>query len=162
MANATQIIAEKGKQEVFIIREFDAPREMVFKAHADPDLLAQWIGPDNRVVKIDHYDSRTGGSYRYYVCNQMGKPVAAFNGVIHEVTFPERIMQTFEFEGLPERGHVSLDTMLFETLPVERTKLTIHAIYRSLADRDGMMQSGVEKGVNEGYAKLDNLLKKMS
>lgn len=158
ITNQTQIVAEKGKQEVFIYREFDHPREMVFKAHADPELLIQWLGPDNRIVKIDRYDSRTGGSYRYFVCNQAGKEVAAFNGVIHEVTFPERIMQTFEFEGLPERGHVSLDTMLFEELPGNRTKLIIHSVFRSIADKEGMMQSGVESGVNEGYVKLDKLL----
>ncbi|MEP7255967.1 MAG: SRPBCC family protein [Ferruginibacter sp.] len=160
MANQIKITAEKDKQEVFITREFDYPRELVFKAHADPDLLIQWLGPDSRIIKIEKYDSRTGGSYRYFVCNQAGKPVAAFNGVIHEVTFPERIMQTFEFEGLPERGHVSLDTMLFEELPGNRTKLIIHSVFRSIEDKEGMMQSGVESGVNEGYVKLDNLLAK--
>ena len=158
MENQTKIIAESGKQEVFIIREFGAPRDLVFKAHADPDLLVQWLGPGNRKVKINKYDSRTGGSYRYFICNQAGKEVAAFNGVIHECTFPERIMQTFEYEGLPERGHVSLDTMLFEDLGYGRTKVTVHSVFRTLADRDGMMQTGVETGVNEGYIKLDRLL----
>ncbi|WP_336516562.1 SRPBCC family protein [Pollutibacter soli] len=158
MENPTKFIVEPNKQEVFIIREFDYPREMVFKAHEDPELLVQWLGPDNRKVKIDYYDSRTGGSYRYLICNQAGKEVAAFNGVIHEVTFPERIMQTFEYEGLPERGHVTLDTILFEDLPGKRCKVTIHSVFRSLSDRDGMMQSGVETGVNEGYVKLEKLL----
>ena len=106
--NQTQIIAEPGKQDVYIIREFDAERALVFQAHADPDLLVQWLGPENRQMKIDVYNSRSGGSYRYTIHNEAGKEIAAFNGAIHEVTAPERIIQTFEFEGLPERGHVTL------------------------------------------------------
>ena len=162
MKNQTKIIAEKGKQEVFIIREFDAPREMVFRAHADPDLLMQWLGPNDREMRIDVYDSRSGGSYRYSIHNAAGKKIASFNGAIHEVTAPERIIQTFEFEGLPERGHVTLDTTLFEELPGKRTKVTIHSVCRSVADRDAMMQSGMDTGIEEGYGKLDTLLEKQS
>ena len=158
--NQTQIIAEPGKQEVYITREFDAERELVFQAHADPDILVQWLGPDNREMKIDVYDSRSGGSYRYTILSDAGKEIAAFNGAIHEVTAPERIIQTFEFEGLPERGHVTLDTITFTELPNNRTKMTIHSVCRSVADRDAMMQSGMEKGLNEGYSKLDKLLKR--
>lgn len=159
--NETKIIAEPGKQDVSIIREFDAPRELVFKAHEDPELIKQWIGPRNRVMKIDYYTSKSGGSYRYTIEDKSGKEIAAFNGAIHEVTAPERIIQTFEFEGLPERGHVTLDTMTFETLPGNRTKVTTHSVCRSQADRDAMMASGMESGVNEGYEKLDEILKKM-
>ena len=159
--NETKIIAEPGKQEVFIIREFDAPRELVFKAHAEPELLKQWLGPLNRIVNIDYYDSKSGGSYRYTISNNSGKEIAAFNGAIHEVTAPERIIQTFEFEGLPERGHVTLDTMTFEKLPGNRTKVTTHSVCRTQSDRDAMMQSGMESGLNEGYEKLDTILKKM-
>jgi len=160
MKNQAKITAEKGKQEVFIAREFEAPREMVYKAHADPKLLAQWLGPENRVMKIDHYDSRSGGSYRYSIYNESGKKIASFNGAIHEATAPERIIQTFEFEGLPERGHVTLDTTTFEELPNGRTKVIIHSVCRSVADRDAMMQTGMDKGINEGYNKLDALLQR--
>lgn len=158
--NSLKIIAKPGRQEVYIIREFDAPRELVFKAHEDPQLLLQWLGPLNREMRNDHYDSRSCGSYRYSIHNQDGKKIASFNGAIHEVTAPERIIQTFEFEVLPERGHVTLDTTLFEELPGNRTKVTVHSICRSVADRDAMMQSGMEKGINEGYSKLDELLEK--
>ena len=158
--NQTTITAESGKQEVFITREFDAPRENVFKAHADPQLLQQWLGPGNRLMKIDVYDSRSGGSYRYMILDDHGKEIAAFNGAIHEVTAPERIIQTFEYEGLPERGHVTLDTTTFEELPNGRTKMTIHSVCRSVSDRDAMMQSGMETGINEGFAKLDAMLEK--
>lgn len=160
MKNPTKIIAAQGQQDVYVIREFEAPRGHVFKAHADPELLVQWLGPENRIMKIDWYDSRSGGSYRYTIQNQKGKEIAAFNGAIHEVTSPERIIQTFEFEGLPERGHVTLDTTTFEDLGDNRTRVTIHSVCRSVSDRDAMMQSGMETGVNEGYDKLDQLLKK--
>lgn len=160
--NELKIIAEPGKQDVTIIREFDAPRELVFKAHEDPELIKQWLGPKDRTVKIDYYDSQSGGSYRYTIQDKNGKEIAAFNGAIHEVTSPERIIQTFEFEGLPQRGHVTLDCMTFEALPGNRTKVTTHSVCRTQSDRDAMMQSGMETGVNEGYAKLDTLLTTLS
>lgn len=156
--NQTTIVAEKGKQEMYMTREFEAPIEVVFKAHADPKILAQWIGPVDREMKIEKYDSHSGGAYRYFICNEQGKTIAAFNGVIHEVTAPERIIQTFEYEGLPERGHVSLNITTFEKLPKNRTKVTGHMIFPSVADRDATLQSGMEKGMNEGYQKLDTLL----
>jgi len=157
----TRIIAEPGKQDVYIIREFDASRELVFKAHEDPELIRQWLGPRDRVMKIDYYSSRSGGSYRYTIEDKTGQEIAAFNGAIHEVTAPERIIQTFEFEGLPERGHVTLDTMTFEKLPGNRTKVTTHSVCRTQSDRDAMMASGMESGVNEGYEKLDEILETM-
>jgi uncharacterized protein YndB with AHSA1/START domain len=81
--------------------------------------------------------------------------------VYHEVTAPERIIDTFEFEGLPEKGHVILETARFETLPGNRTKLVSQAVFQSVADRDGMLQSGMEEGVNDSYDRLDELLEKM-
>jgi uncharacterized protein YndB with AHSA1/START domain len=159
--NETKIIAGPGKQDVYIIREFDAPRELVFKAHEDPELIKQWLGPRDRVMRIDYYNSTSGGSYRYTIEDQSGRELAAFRGAIHEVTAPERIIQTFEFEGLPERGHVTLDCMTFEALPGNRTRVTGHSVCRSQADRDAMMASGMESGVNEGYEKLDEILKNM-
>lgn len=157
--NEIKITAEPGKQEIYIIREFDAPREMVFKAFADPEILVQFLGPDRLVMKIDYYDSRSGGSYRYTHEDDKGN-VYGFHGVIHEVTAPERMIQTFEFEGLPERGHVTLDTSLFEELPGGRTKLIIHSVCRSVADRDAMVMSGMETGISQGFARLDRLLEK--
>ena len=158
--NETKIIAQPGMLDVYIIREFDAPRERVFKAHEDPELIRQWLGPKDRVMRIDHYNSTSGGSYRYTIEDKDGREIAAFNGAIHEVTAPERIIQTFEFEGLPERGHVTLDCMTFEALPGSRTRVTTHSMCRFQSDRDAMMASGMETGVNEGYEKLDILLAK--
>ena len=157
--NQTKITAEKGKQELFITREFDAPRELLFEAFSDPKLLVQWLGPRDMTMEIEKYDNRTGGSYRFIHCNASGNKFG-FNRVIHEVTAPERIIRTFEFEGLPERGHVSLETATFESLAGERTLLTIHSVFKSVADRDGMVMSGMERGVLDSHSRLDELLEK--
>lgn len=157
--NETKIIAEKGKQELFIIREFEAPRELVFNAFADPELLVQWLGPRDMTMHIEKLDNRSGGSYRFISCNATGNEFS-FNGVIHDVTAPERIIRTFEFEGLPERGHVSLETATFETLAGSRTRLTIQSVFKSVQDRDGMVMSGMEHGVTESHSRLDELLEK--
>jgi uncharacterized protein YndB with AHSA1/START domain len=154
-----KITAEKGRQELFIVREFDAPRELVYKAFTDPKLIIQFLGPRNMQMKIDKYDIRKGGYYRYVHTDEKGNAFA-FNGVVHEAVAPERIMQTFEFEAMPEPGHVSLDTSTFEILPGNRTKLTIHSVFRSVADRDGMIAAGMEGGLSEGLNRLDELLAK--
>ena len=153
-----QIIAEKDKQECFIIREFDAPREMVFKAFEDPDLFVQFWGPGSVQMNIDNYDFRSGGSYRYTNTDSGGNELCAFSGVIHEVSKPERVIQTSELESLPERGHVVLEAYLFDKLPGNRTKLTIHDVCRSVADRDAMIASGMDTGLSEGFIRLEALL----
>ena len=159
MANKTTITAEPGKQELFIVREFDAPRELVFKAHTDPELYVQWLGPRELTMKIETFDPRDGGSYRYI--HERDGNEYAFHGVNHEVLAPERIIGTFEFEGLPEKGHVLLVTARFEALPGDRTRLTSQSVFQSVADRDGMLQSGMEGGVNDGYERLDETLEKL-
>lgn len=159
--NKTKIVAEPGKYDFTIEREFDAPRDLVFRAFTEPDLLVQWVGPDRLTMEIDKFDNRSGGSYRFVHVDEQGNRYG-FNGVNHEVQAPERIIRTFEFEGLPERGHVSLETALFEVLPNDRTVLKVHSVFRSVADRDGMINSGMEGGMNEGFVKLEKLLTKMS
>ncbi len=158
--NKATITAEPGKQEFFITREFDAPREIVFKAFTDPELYVQWIGPRRLTTTLERFEQRNGGSWRYIQKDAAGNEYA-FHGVNHEVTAPERMIGTFEFEGLPETGHVSLDTAQFEALPGGRTKLTIQSVFQSVADRDGMLQSSMEEGVNDSYDLLDELLEKM-
>ncbi|MBO9153803.1 SRPBCC family protein [Chitinophaga sp. GCM10012297] len=159
--NQTKVTAEPGKQELFITRQFEAPRELVFKAFTDPGIVSQFLGPRDMVMTIDHYNMKTGGSYRYIHTDPAGNEYA-FNGAVHEVTFPERMIQTFEFEGLPERGHVSLDTALFEPLPGNRTQLTMHSVFRSVADRDGIVAAGMERGIREGFERLDEFFVKNS
>lgn len=160
MSKQLEIIAEPGKQETFIIREFDAPRELVFRAFNEPELIVQWLGPHNMTMTIDFYESKDHGRYRYSHTDDKGNSYS-FNGVIHEVTAPERIIQTFEFEGLPERGHISLDTATFEELPGNRTRVVLHSVFRFLLDREAMMASGMERGVSEGYERLDAILEGM-
>jgi uncharacterized protein YndB with AHSA1/START domain len=157
--NKTTITAQPGVQELFITREFDAPRELVFKAHTDPDLFAQWIGPRGYEMILETFEPVSGGKYRYIHKDKDGNEYG-FNGTFHEISL-ERMIQTFEFEGLPERGHVSLDCMTLEELPGNRTRITVQSIFRSVSDRDGMIQSGMERGVNEGYERLDEILAKM-
>jgi uncharacterized protein YndB with AHSA1/START domain len=157
--NQTKIMAEPGKQELTITREFDAPREFVFKAHTDAEMYSQWLGPRRLKMRFTKFEPRDGGSYRFIHSDADGSEYA-FHGVYHEVLAPERIISTFEFEGLPEKGHVFLQTARFEALPGNRTRLTGQAIYQSVEDRDGMIQSGMQTGVNEGYERLDELLAK--
>jgi len=156
MSNKTTVTAEPGKQELFIIREFDAPRELLFKAHTNPDLYIQWVGPHGMKMTIDKWEPREGGSYRF--THERDGHKYAFFGFYHEILAPERIIGTFEFDGLPERGHVIMGKTLFEELPGGRSRLVHQSVFFSIADRDGMIQSGMERGVNDGYEKLDNLL----
>ncbi len=159
--NETTIKAEPGKQELFITREFEAPRELVFKVFTDPALIAKWLGPKDMTCKVETYENKEGGFWRFIHTDPKGNEYG-FHGVTHEITAPERLIRTFEFEGLPERGHVSLEAATFEALPGRRTKLVIQAVYRSVGDRDGMVQSGMERGVNDSHARMDALLKELS
>jgi uncharacterized protein YndB with AHSA1/START domain len=156
MANKTEIIAEPGKQELFIKREFDAPRDLVFKAHVDPEIYVKWCGPRDLTMTIDKWEPRDGGSYRF--THERDGHQYGFLGVYHEIVEPERIIGTFEFDGLPERGHVILGTTKFEEIPGGRTRLVHQSVFQSVEDRDGMIASGMERGVNDGYEKLDSLL----
>jgi uncharacterized protein YndB with AHSA1/START domain len=157
--NQTVVTAEPGKQEVFITREFDAPRELVFKAHTDPKLYTQWLGPRGYQMSLETFEPHSGGRYRYIHKDQNGNEYA-FHGVFHEIS-EDLMIQTFEFEGLPEPGHVTLDTLRLESLPGNRTRITVQSVFQSVADRDGMVQAGMERGVREGYERLDEALAHM-
>lgn len=157
MKNQTKITAEPGRQELFITREFEAPRELVFRAFTEPTLLAQWMGPRDLETRYEKFEARSGGSYRCISTDQNGNEYA-FHGVCHELTAPERIIQTFEFEGLPEKGHAAMETARFEELPGGRTKVVVQSVFQSVADRDGMVMSGMERGVLDSHARLDELI----
>ena len=153
-SRTVEIVAEPGTPYIDMAREFDAPRERVFRAHCDPEIFSQWIGPERLETTIDHMEARTGGSYRFV--QREGGNEYAFRGSFHEVVEPSRVVMTFEFEGAP--GHVELDTSTFIALPDGRCRLEIHSTYESVAARDAMLQSGMETGVDEGYRQLDALL----
>jgi uncharacterized protein YndB with AHSA1/START domain len=157
--NKTVITAEPGKQELFITREFDAPRELVFKAFTDPELYVQWLGPRGLTMKLETFEPTSGGRWRYVQKDQHGNEFG-FHGVNHEVLAPERIIGTFEFEGLPESGHVLLETIKFEALPGGRTRMTGQSVFQTVEDRDGMVAAGMESGVVDSYERLDEILEK--
>jgi uncharacterized protein YndB with AHSA1/START domain len=158
--NKTNVTAEPGKQEMTITREFDAPRELVFKAFTDPGLVPQWWGPRRLSTLVDKLDARSGGQWRFINQDPDGNEYG-FHGVYHEILAPERIIDTFEFEGLPEAGHVALETLTLEELPGGRTRLTAQSVFQSVADRDGALQSGMEEGLNDSYKRLTELLETM-
>ncbi len=139
---------------VRIVREFDAPPERVFRAHADAELFAQWNGPRSLQMRTGHHDCRTGGSYRYTLARD-GEEYG-FRGSFHEVRPAELIVQTFTFEGMPDG--VALEKLVFEDLGDGRTRLTSTSLVDSFADRDAFVASGMESGVREGYERLDELL----
>lgn len=139
---------------VRITREFDAPAAKVFRAHADPELFARWIGPRDIETVIDRFDCRTGGSYRYV--NRDADGEYAFFGAFHEVRPDRLIVQTFTFEGFPDG--VALERLELEDLGDGRCRLVATSLVDSIEGRDAFVASGMETGVQEGYRKLDALL----
>ena len=150
----TEIDVDPELPLVRIVREFDAPPAKVFRAHTDPDLLVQWLGPRRVEMKIDHYDCRTGGSYRY-VHTSDGEDYG-FHGCFHEVRPNEVIVQTFTFEGMPDS--VSLERLVLEELGDGRTRLVATSLVDSFEARDAMVASGMDVGIREGYERLDDVL----
>ena len=150
----TEIAADPDVPLIRIVREFDAPKEKVFRAHTDPELVAQWMGPNSTQTRIDQWDCRTGGSWRYVSLHEGTE--YGFHGSFHEVRPDELIVQTFTFDGMPDG--VALEKLVLEDLGDGRSRLTSTSLCDSFADRDAMLASGMDVGVNEGYEKLDQLL----
>jgi uncharacterized protein YndB with AHSA1/START domain len=156
-ANGTRIIAERGKQEIIITRVFDAPRDLVFRTNTDRNLKSQWWGPKRLTTTIDKMDVKPGGQWRFIQRDAAGN-MYAFHGVYHEVRSPERIVNTFEFEGMP--GPVSLETCILEDIG-GKTKMIGKSVYQTVEDRDNMLASGMEEGVFETMDRLAELLAKL-
>jgi uncharacterized protein YndB with AHSA1/START domain len=153
----TRIDAPAGVPFIDISREFDAPRELVFRAYTEPELLKQWLGPRGYVMDIERYEPRNGGVWRYTHRDQAGNAYG-FQGVFHGPQTVEGMLQTFEFDGAP--GHVALDKLAFDERD-GRTTVRIHSVYQSLEARDGMVESGMESGVNDGFDRLDELIARL-
>ncbi len=155
----TNVNAEAGIEAsatlptITITRDFQATPAQLFRAHTDPELYARWVGPSDIATEIIHWDARTGGSWAYN--NTRGDERYAFHGSFHDVR-EDRIVQTFTFDEWPDA--VSLETMTFEDLGDGRTRMHSVSLLDSFESRDGMLASGMEKGINDGYAKLDELL----
>ena len=145
-------------REIHVERVFDAPRERVFAVFTDRELIPEWWGPRGTTAVVDQMDVRPGGSWRFVIRNSDGTETG-FRGTYREVTPPERIVQTFEWEGMP--GHVSVETATFEALG-DRTKVTTRSLFHTPEERDGMLASDMERGLNETYARLDELLARLA
>ena len=148
-----QILADEHVPAIHIWRDFDATPAQLFRAHTDPELFARWVGPADMGADIDYWDARDGGSWRYTAGR--GEFEAAFRGCFHTVR-EDRIVQTFTWEGMPDG--VSLETMTFEDLGDGRTRLHAVSLCDSFEDRDAWLRSGMEVGVNDGYAAIDRML----
>jgi uncharacterized protein YndB with AHSA1/START domain len=155
MTNPVTITAEKGLPFIDIQRDFDAPVAAVFNAYRDPKLFAQWVGPKNQSIELEHYDFTTGGGYRFLNKDDQGNEFA-FRGVFHVVRENEFAVQTFEFEMFPDA--VSIESLTLTPIDGDRTRVSIHAVYPSVEARDGMLAGGMERGIAEGYEKLDALV----
>jgi uncharacterized protein YndB with AHSA1/START domain len=160
MSNATQHPARKATvstpaaREIVTERIFDAPRERVWAAFTDPELIPRWWGLRASTTVVDELDLRPGGAWRFVEHNSDGTH-AGFRGVYREISEPERLVYTFEYEGWP--GRVLVETVSFEDLD-GRTLVRTNSLFHTTAERDGMLEGGMERGLNEGYAMLDELL----
>jgi uncharacterized protein YndB with AHSA1/START domain len=154
MTNPTTITAQPGEPFVDIERVIDAPIEVVYRAHMEPELMAKWLGPRGYDMDVTRYDVRDGGSYAFVHTNPEGERFG-FRGSFHSIEPNERVIRTFEYEGAP--GHVSLESVVFEDLG-GKTRLTTRSAFQSVEDRDAMVASGMSRGVTEGYERLDELL----
>jgi len=151
----TAFAIEPGTHELVLTRELEAPRELVFEVYTDPQLLPSWWGPRYLTTTVDRMDVRPGGQWRFLQRTPDGREYG-FHGVYHDVAGPERLVGTFEFEGMP--GHVALETTTLEDLGGGRTRLTTHSVFQSVADRDAAAASGMESGASESMDRLQELL----
>jgi uncharacterized protein YndB with AHSA1/START domain len=153
MGLKTRINAEDGKQELTITREFDLPLDLLFRAYVDPEIVEQWMG--TKVLKLEN---KQHGGYQFVTTDPMGNK-HGFNGVIHEFTPNQKITRTFEMENTPFA--VQLEFLEFEKLGDDRSKLTMHVVYRSVTHRDQMLQMPFAQGINMAHNRLQEVVMKL-
>ena len=153
-----QLTAEPAVPQIVITREFAAPREVLFRAFTDPELLVQWLGSRDFILVIDHFDVRHGGTWRYRSLGPTGDEYS-FRSVFHGTPSPDGITQTFEFEDMP--GHVCLETVTFAERG-EVALLTQRTVFACAADGDAALESNVAEGINESMERLDALLARLA
>jgi uncharacterized protein YndB with AHSA1/START domain len=147
-------VTKSAEREILVERVFDAPRERLFAVFTDPELIPQWWGPRGTTTIVEEMDPRPGGRWQFLMRDSDGSETR-FSGTYREVSPPERIVQTFEWDGMP--GHISLETMSLEDLG-DRTKVVNLSVFHHASERDGMLDSGMERGLNETYERLDEVL----
>jgi uncharacterized protein YndB with AHSA1/START domain len=155
--NELQVTAEPGVPQVLTERSVEAPRELVFRAFTEPDLLVQWLGPRAYTMTVDRFDLRDGGTWRYVHADDAGNEYG-FHGVFHGAPSIDGMVQTFEFEGAP--GHVQMDTVTFAEADGVTTVRT-NSVFQSVEARDAMVGSGMAEGMGQGYERLEELLAKL-
>jgi len=148
------VVAEPGKHSIIMTRDFGAPRDLVFRAFTDPSLIPRWWGPRGLTTVVDKMEVRPGGIWRYVQHDADGNEFG-FHGVYHSIVSPEQIVSTIEFEGMP--GHVGLETVSLEDRN-GGTRLVDLAVFQTVEDRDGMLQSGMESGAAETWDRFEELL----
>jgi uncharacterized protein YndB with AHSA1/START domain len=153
MERKTKVNAEDGKQEILITREFDLPLELLFKAYVEPEIVEQWMG--TKVLKLEN---RKHGSYQFETTDPKGNK-HGFNGTIHEFVPNSKITRTFEMEHTP--FPIQLEFLEFESLTDDSSKLTMHIIYRSVADRDQILQMPFAQGINMAHNRLQDIVNKL-
>jgi uncharacterized protein YndB with AHSA1/START domain len=151
---AATAVTTPSDREIVTERVFEARRERVFAAYTDPELIPEWWGPRGVTTTVDQMDLRPGGGWRF-VCRDSEGREDGFRGTYREVTPLERVVQTFEWEGMP--GDVLVETATFEDLG-ERTRVTTNSLFHTSEERDGMLSSGMESGLSESHQRLDELL----
>jgi uncharacterized protein YndB with AHSA1/START domain len=147
----TKITAEPEKQELFITREFDAPLDLLFKAYVEPALVEQWMG--TKVLKLE---SKKQGAYRFETTDANGNILMQSNGVIHDFILNKKITRTFEMENTPYS--VQLEYLEFEKLTDYTSKLHMHVVYKSVADRDAILKLPFAFGINMAHNKMQEIL----
>lgn len=154
----TEIIAAPGIPQIIVTREFDGPRELLYRAYTDPALLVQWLGPRSLTMTVERQELRDGGAWRYVHRDDQGGEFG-FHGFYHGTPSPDGVVRTFEYEGTP--GRVSLETVTFEERD-GRTVVRLNSLFQSVEDRDGMVESGMDEGVDDGMARLDELVARLA
>ena len=154
MERKTKIAAEDGRHDLLITREFELPVELLFKAYADADIVAQWMN-----TKVVQLESRPNGAYRYETSDPEGNVVFKAHGVIHEFVDNEKITRTFEMENVG--FDVQLEFLHFEALDEERSRLSIHMIFRSAGLRDKQLKLPFSYGINMAHDRLEEIVKQL-
>jgi uncharacterized protein YndB with AHSA1/START domain len=154
MENKTQIKAESGKQDVMITREFELPLELLFKAHAEPEIVAQWMG--TKVLKLEN---KRHGGYQFETADAQGKVLFRANGAIHDFSPNRKIARTFEMENMP--FGVQLEVLEFEKITDDTSKLVMHVIYESASQRDQVLKMGMAQGINMAHNRLQDVAGKL-
>jgi uncharacterized protein YndB with AHSA1/START domain len=154
MESKTKIDAEDGKQDLIITREFDLPLELLFKAYADAEIVEQWMG--TKVIKLEN---KKHGSYQFETTDPKGNK-HGFNGVVHEFSVNQKITRTFEMDNTP--FPVQLEFLEFKPLTDETSKLTMHVIYRSVADRDNILKLPFAQGINMAHDRLEKIVSNLN